>query len=107
MATWRKLNSEKALEHDRKWRAKNRKKVKQFKNNYKARYPLKFIAQQALTWAVSRGKIIRPKACSNCSSKCKPEGHHPDYSKPLSVIWLCRPCHLELHCKQREEAVER
>lgn len=23
--------------------------------------------------------------------------HHPDYSKPLEVVWMCRPCHLAEH----------
>jgi hypothetical protein len=23
--------------------------------------------------------------------------HHPDYSRPLLIIWMCRDCHRELH----------
>ena len=30
----------------------------------------------------------------------KAEKHHPDYSKPLSVVWLCRTCHLAHHSEQ-------
>lgn len=44
--------------------------------------------------AIKRGKIIRPTICSLCwLQNGTVEGHHPDYSKPLKVIWLCRKCH--------------
>lgn len=29
------------------------------------------------------------------------EAHHPDYSKPLEVIWLCRSCYVEIHRKAK------
>lgn len=44
---------------------------------------------------VSRGKITK-KPCAVCGN-VKSEAHHPDYSKPLEVIWLCRIHHLKLH----------
>lgn len=40
--------------------------------------------------------ILKKQHCSNCG-EVKAEMHHEDYDKPLEVIWLCRPCHLELH----------
>lgn len=42
-----------------------------------------------------RGKIER-KPCLACGNPDS-EMHHEDYSQPLAVIWLCRPCHLRLH----------
>lgn len=44
--------------------------------------------------ALRRGKLARPSACSECGKKCRPDAHHPDHSKPLEVIWLCRSCHV-------------
>ena len=41
-----------------------------------------------------RGKLT-PQPCA-CGSEAV-EMHHPDYSRPLDVRWLCRPCHLKLH----------
>lgn len=41
-----------------------------------------------------RGTLKKqPCKCGNPNSQM----HHEDYSKPLEVIWVCRPCHLELH----------
>jgi hypothetical protein len=34
--------------------------------------------------------------CSMCGA-LKAECHHPDYTKPLEIIWLCRRCHKRIH----------
>lgn len=47
--------------------------------------------------ALAYGKIIRPDHCSVCNKICVPEGHHPDYSKPLEVVWVCKDCHTAIH----------
>jgi len=49
--------------------------------------------------ALIRGMLLRPKQCSQCLMVPRRtlEGHHPDYSKPLEVIWLCHKCHRTLH----------
>ena len=54
--------------------------------------------------AVKRGDIKR-LPCSDCWAE-KAEMHHEDYTKPLTVIWLCRRCHLLRHKVEKEhEAV--
>lgn len=57
-------------------------------------------ARRLLRDAVISGTITKPKTCSNCS-KVVPanriHGHHEDYSKPLSVHWLCAVCHANVH----------
>jgi hypothetical protein len=37
-----------------------------------------------------RGKLI-PQPCEKCGDPA--QMHHDDYSKPLAVRWMCRPCH--------------
>lgn len=37
--------------------------------------------------------------CQRCGEK-RSEAHHPDYSKPLEVVWLCHPCHMKEHRKK-------
>ena len=55
--------------------------------------PEKTKAHHILNNAIRAGKITRPFLCEMCFEKCKPEGHHEDYSKPLEVDWLCIKCH--------------
>ena len=44
---------------------------------------------------LSRGKI-KKEPCCLCGSK-DAQMHHPDYDKPLWVVWMCRVCHLVEH----------
>lgn len=45
--------------------------------------------------ARKRGKVL-PQACAHCGA-AEAEGHHEDYTRPLDVIWLCKPCHVQEH----------
>jgi hypothetical protein len=54
-------------------------------------------ARRLLQGAVARGEIVRPKECQECGVGGRIDGHHPDYTKPLDVMWLCRRCHMKLH----------
>lgn len=60
-------------------------------------------ALNRVTKAIRAGKLV-PGACELCGfSGTRKNGsravhaHHDDYSKPLTVRWLCRPCHFILH----------
>lgn len=86
------------------WRARNPDKVKaQSKRdaarnkNAKRHKSDKHRAPQAVCRAVKTGKLTRPKTCSKCGMEGKVEGHHPDHTKFLEVVWLCRCCHMEEH----------
>ena len=76
--------------------------------NQKAKFPEKIAARQALGVAVRTGQI-RKRPCEHCGAK-KVHGHHPDYSRPLDVVWLCPPCHRKEHeamkIRQLEEGME-
>ena len=40
---------------------------------------------------LKRGKLTK-SPCANCGNHTT-EMHHPDYSRPLHIVWLCEKCH--------------
>ncbi len=54
-------------------------------------------ARQSVSNAIARGEMARGR-CEVCGSTST-DAHHDDYSKPLSVRWLCRRHHGLLHRK--------
>ncbi len=73
---------------------------------YYKRYPERKSANNKVSNAIRDGKLHRSPSCELCGSCFKVEAHHDDYSKPLEVVWLCKPHHIEADRKrkQREEA---
>ena len=61
----------------------------------------KWIARAKARYAVKTGKLVKPTKCEGCELKKPLQGHHPDHSKPLEVIWLCSTCHAEEHNRLR------
>lgn len=62
----------------------------------------RIVARLKLNAAIRSGKIKR-QPCEVCGAE-PAEGHHPDYSRPLDVVFLCPQHHRELH--QAERMVE-
>lgn len=105
---WRKKNVEKNKEYQRRYREKEGYKEKK-KAYYEAhkqefferakRNSKKYVnerkAQKELWNAIKRGDITQ-KPCEICGDM-KADAHHPDYNKPLEVMWLCRKHHREWH----------
>lgn len=54
-------------------------------------------AHRTIYRVVSKGLMTR-KPCEVCGTT-KSEAHHPDYSKPYDVQWLCRTHHQQIHRK--------
>jgi hypothetical protein len=97
LKNWRKQNREKARQHSEKWRSENHDKWRESANRarqkHRLEHPDREHARSITADAIRTGKLIRPNACSRCGIPCSPHAHHPNYSKPLEVIWLCEPCH--------------
>jgi len=73
------------------WRKKNPEKLKKQLDAQKKKFPEKYKARY-LSYRIKIEGI-----CVKCNQKKAEEKHHPDYSLPLQVEMLCKPCHREVH----------
>ena len=64
---------------------------------YHAKYPERHAARQIAQEALRVGKIVSLPCAARAKGGCKGDlqMHHPDYSKPLDIVWLCRTHHIE------------
>lgn len=93
----RKSNLERIREYDRK---RGNRQSASYAEEYKRRFPEKVAAQTKARNAIRDGKL-KKQPCFMCGS-IKVEAHHPDYSKPLDVIWLCPACHKGIHAYENK-----
>jgi hypothetical protein len=117
---WFQENKERLVEVRRKWREENPEKARAYslKSYYKhqekndnrakerdAMFPEKRKAVTKIMHLLQEGKIEKPEKCPQCSSSCyRMEAHHPDYSKPTEIIWLCAKCHRRLHERLKKDS---
>jgi len=64
--------------------------------------PEKRKAHIAVGSAIKTGKL-HVKPCERCGYGIGVQAHHEDYSKPLEVVWLCKPCHGQRHREINEQ----
>jgi hypothetical protein len=49
-----------------------------------------------------RNGLLKKQPCWVCGQKAV--AHHPDYDRPLDVVWLCQPHHKQAHALVGNEA---
>lgn len=76
-----------------------REKTRRISERWRLEHPSRRAAQVALGNAVRSGKVI-PQPCHLCGEKA--EAHHPDYDRPLDVVWLCPAHHKQAHALGRK-----
>jgi len=82
--------------------------IRRGKDKWEKANPVKRKAQQLIATEVRAGRFTR-QPCAVCD-RPNTHGHHPDYSKPLDVIWVCPRHHSMTHklerLKERLETVK-
>lgn len=79
-------------------------KAKELQARYRSEHPERKRAQTRLRRAIQAGEV-QPQPCWVCGEKA--EAHHPDYSAPLDVVWLCSPHHKQAHALVANDPQER
>ena len=64
------------------------------KDQWRKKFPERKNAQAKVYRALSSGKLTK-QPCFVCEEIA--EAHHPDYSRPLDVVWLCASHHRQAH----------
>lgn len=115
---FRKRNRHKLRIAERNWRDKNRdlvnaKAARSYERNkekmlaknleWRNNHRLHIKCRDAVKHEVLSGRMEKPLVCQKCGLEKKLDGHHEDYSKPLSVVWLCRKCHRLVHDGKSED----
>lgn len=68
----------------------------------KERFPDRTKARYAVSNAIRDGRLSPWPVCAVPECAEKPEAHHPDYSRPLDVVWLCGSHHKQAHHAKAE-----
>lgn len=61
------------------------------------KHPKRKHAVTTVSNAVRDGRLLK-QPCIVCG-ETEVEGHHPDYDRPLDVVWLCVAHHKQLHAE--------
>ncbi len=83
------------LLHRDSWAQPDPQKAKEYRRRYLDKHPEKRAAHRVFRKALKMGKIQK-QPCEVCGES-PAQGHHDDYSKKLSVRWLCRKHHEQHH----------
>lgn len=90
---------ERRLVRAREWKRRHAGKHAQSVAAYRKKHPERWRAQNAVSYALRKGQLVKG-SCAQCGTSKDICAHHEDYSKPLDVVWLCRPCHIRHHGPQ-------
>jgi len=75
--------------------------IKKARNNYLNNFPLRRAAHIITNNALRDGRLLK-HPCLICGGES--EAHHPDYSRPLDVVWLCDFHHKQAHIVTKKGA---
>ena len=108
---WKKNHPEKVRADKRLWNRKHREDIMRWEKEHpekvaeahrliRSKHPERVAIYSRIQRRIKKQEIIKPAACSLCGKTEAPiESHHPNYTRPYDITWLCRACHKFLHRK--------
>jgi hypothetical protein len=75
-----------------------------YAEKYRKEFPDRIRANAMVIRAIRNG-VLKRQPCWVCGEKAV--AHHPDYSAPLDVVWLCQPHHKQAHALVANDPRER
>jgi hypothetical protein len=103
---YRSKNPQRVRSLHKSWRESHPDRIKEYRGIWEARCKdnpeetLKVKCRKRVDHEIRHGRLTKPTICSNCLSGGVIDAHHPDYGKPLEIVWLCRACHWLIHNKE-------
>jgi hypothetical protein len=93
-------NPERTREYDRKYSTTPARKAALARSakRYQVTFPSRVRANASVKNALKTGALKR-QPCWVCG--CAAVAHHPDYDRPLDVVWLCDAHHKQTHALAR------
>jgi hypothetical protein len=76
-------------------------KSKEVQARWRFEHPERRAAHLQVQYALRKG-LLKKTPCMVCGAKA--ESHHPDYSRPLDVVWLCPAHHKQAHALVANDA---
>lgn len=87
-------------EYQQKPEVKKRNAEQMKKYSQDPRLRIRFLARWFARRMTENG-TIKQEPCAICGEKIS-QRHHPDYTKPLLIIWLCADCHNKIPKSKQE-----
>ena len=107
---YQKENADRIRAYNKQYKKENSDRLREYRKNsdrlreYRKENFFKRAAHHILQYAVKKGEIVKLCRCQSCGqSDVNLDAHHPDYSKPLEVMWFCRSCHGQLHALENRK----
>ena len=94
---WQRANAQRHVRNTTAWRKAHPEIYRKATARKKRAEPERNRARVAVARAIQVGAMIRPQACDQCKTDCKPDAHHEDYVRWWDVRWLCAKCHSRHH----------
>jgi len=87
-------HKQKFQSYQREYRKKHKEQYNRNNRVYKSRHQQQIAVENLAYRLVPLGS--RCEHCGSTENLCR---HHPDYTKPFSIVTLCHSCHMKLHSK--------